>query len=132
MSEAPTEMPAAATGVVPPAAAAKPKPPRGILGYLDLIVRGGALVGLVVAAPFAFFVLLMGAANVRGGSEALFAAFLFLLLLAAAGFIVISSVAPQLLLRRFRSMRTFGPALGRVPAYVFFVLSLGIIWSWFL
>lgn len=132
MSEAPTEMPAAATGVVPPAAAAKPKPPRGILGYLDLIIRGGALVGLLVAVPFAFFVLLMGAGGIRSGSDWLFFAILCLLLLAAAGLIVISSVAPQLFLRRFSRLRTLGPILGRLPAYVFLVLSLGIIWRWFL
>jgi hypothetical protein len=132
MGEAPTEIPARTTGVVPPTATTQPKPPRGILGYLDLIIRGGALVALVVSAPFVLFVFAMGAGNMRSGSDTLFVVFLFLLLLVAAGVIVISSVAPQLFLRRFSRLRTLGPILGRAPAYVFLVLSLGIFGSWFL
>jgi hypothetical protein len=132
MSETPTEIPAAATGVVPPAATTQPKPPRGFLGFLDLFVRGGALVALVVAAPFAALVLMMGTAGIRSGSDSLVFAVMVLLVLAAAGLVVISSVAPQLLLRRFGTLKTLGPILGRVPAYVFLVLSLGIVGSWFL
>lgn len=127
MSEAPTGIPATTTGVVPPAATTQPKPTRGVLGFLDLIVRGGALVGLVVLAPIAFFLLLMGTAAIKSGSDVILAAIVFFLVLAAAGLIMLSSVAPQLFLGRFSRLRTLQPVLGRVPANVFFVLSLGII-----